>query len=363
MGVRVKARHVSLGLGGIAITLVAYLLLWPIPIEPVAWLPSPIPEFAGVNARNESLANSEVLPVVGRGPEDIAVGPDGLLYTGLEDGRIVRFRQDRPRETQTYVNTGGRPLGLEFADDGHLIVADGARGLLSVDKDRMVHVLTEQADGAPLVFVNHLDIADDGTIWFSDSSQRFKGDPLLDMMEGSATGRLLSYHPKTGVTEVHLEGLRFANGVSVGPNDEYVLVSETLAAKIVRLWIDGPRSGSSETFIDGLPGYPDNLSYNNGAFWVALPMQRLESWEMLASRPILRSILMRLPKLPNPSPKPVAWVLRVDENGVLIGSYQDWSGDYSVVTSATEVDGMLYLGSVELESVARVSVSGMSDQE
>ena len=294
---KIKARHVLLGLGGSVSFVVAYLLLWPIPIEPVAWKPSAIPEFVGVNARNDSLGKSEVLPVIGKGPEDIAIGADGYLYTGLEDGRIVRFRPDRPGEVQTYVNTGGRPLGLEFADDGHLIVADGARGLLSVDKDRMVHVLTNEANGAPLMFVNHIDIADDGTIWFSDSSQRFKGDAMLDMMEGSATGRLLSYDPRTGLTDIHLEGLRFANGVSVGPNDEYVLVSETLAAKIVRLWIDGPRNGSSETFIDGLPGYPDNLSYTNGVFWVALPMQRLDAWEMLASKPVLRSILMRLPKL------------------------------------------------------------------
>ncbi len=363
MSVKPRTGHVSLALGGVALTIATYLLLWPIPIEPVAWLPSPIPDSIGVNARNDSLGNSEVLPTIGKGPEDLALGPDGYLYTGLEDGRIIRFHPDRPQEVQTYVNTGGRPLGLEFTGEGHLIVADGARGLLSVDKDRMVHVLADEVNDAPLVFVNHLDIAGDGTIWFSDSSQRFKGDALLNMMEGSATGRLLSYDPKTGVTEVHLEGLRFANGVSVGPNDEYVLVCETLAARVIRLWVGGPQGGESESFIEGLPGYPDNLSYNNGVFWVALPMQRHEAWERLASRPTFRSILMRLPRFPKPSPEAVAWVLRVDESGVLLGSHQDWSGEYSMVTSATEVDGMLYLGSIELESIARVSVPSLSDYD
>lgn len=357
MSVKIRTSHLSLGLGGVALLIATYLLLWPIPIEPVAWIPSPIPESVGVNARNDSLGNSEVLPVIGKGPEDVAMGPDGYLYAGLEDGRIIRFRPDRAEEIQTYVNTGGRPLGLEFTSDGYLIVADGARGLLSVDKDRMVHVLADEANDAPLVFVNHLDIAGDGTIWFSDSSQRFKGNALLDMMEGSATGRLLSYDPKTGVTEVHLEGLRFANGVSVGPNDEYVLVCETLAARVMRVWIGGPRSGTVETFISGLPGYPDNISYNdNGVFWIALPMQRLQAWESLATKPTLRSILMRLPSISGRSPEAVAWVLRVDVNGDLLGSHQDWTGDYSMVTSATEVNGMLYLGSIESESIARVPV-------
>lgn len=350
--------------GGIALLLVVYLILWPIPIDPVAWTPSPIPETVGINARNNDLGESDVLPMVGKGPEDIAVGPDGYLYTGLDDGRIIRFHPGRPGEFRTFVNTGGRPLGLKFAIDGNLIVADGVRGLLSVDQDRLVHTLSDNVNDSPLLFVNHLDIATDGTIWFSDSSQRFKGDALLDMMEGSATGRLLSYDRTTGMTKVHLEGLRFANGVSIGPEEDYVLVCETLAAKVTRLWISGPRSGTSETFVDGLPGYPDNISYNgNGVFWIALPMPRLEAWEKLASKPILRSILMRLPRVPQPAPEAVAWAVRVDENGQVLGSHQDWNGDYSMVTSATEVNGTLYLGSIELESIARVPVPKRSANE
>lgn len=348
-------KHAVSALGGIVFLFIVYLSLWPIPIEPVAWTPSPIPEAGGVYARNEDLGGSERLAMNGKGPEDLVVGPAGYLYTGLEDGRIIRFRPERPDELTTYVNTGGRPLGLKFNSDGHLIVADGMRGLLSVDKDRLVHTLTNSVDDSPLVFVNHLDIAGDGTIWFSDSSQRFKGNALLDMMEGSATGRLLSYDPKTGVTRVYLEGLRFANGVSVGPNDAFVLVSETLAARVTRLWISGPRSGTSETFIDGLPGYPDNIAYNdNDVFWIALSMQRMETWESLATRPMFRSVLMRLPSMPSSSPEAVAWVLGVDVNGDVVGSYQSWSGDYSMVTSVIEINGMLYMGSVELDSITRI---------
>lgn len=357
MNERIRSRHAAVAFGSALALLVAYFLLWPIPINPVAWEPTPIPRFVELHERNSELAGSELLQATGAGPEDLTVGPDGYFYTGLEDGRVIRFHPDRRNESATYVNTGGRPLGLKFASDGHLIVADGERGLLSVDRDRLVHTLTDSVNGSRLLFVNHLDIAGDGTIWFSDSSQRFKGNAFMDMMEGTATGRLLSYDPKTGVTEVHLEGLRFANGVSLGPKDEYVLVCETLAAKVTRLWISGPRIGTSDTFIDGLPGYPDNISYNdNGEFWIALPMQRLAAWESLASKPTLRSILMRLPKIPGPSSEAVAWVLRVDANGEIVRSHQNWTGDYSMVTSVTEVDGMLYLGSIESESIGRVPV-------
>ncbi|MEO1034930.1 MAG: SMP-30/gluconolactonase/LRE family protein [Pseudomonadota bacterium] len=357
MSQRSAIRRIALVLGSLSVLLIAYLLLWPIPIRPVAWTPSPIPALTGVHAKNDDLRSAAPLTTVGKGPEDLVLGPDGHVYTGLEDGRIVRFRPDRPDEITTYVNTGGRPLGLKFANDGYLIVADGARGLLSVNKDRLVQTLTDSVGDSPLIFVNHLDIAADGTIWFSDSSQRFKGDALLDMMEGSATGRLLSYEPRTGMTKVHLDGLRFANGVSVGPDDEYVLVSETLEARIKRLWVKGPRRGESDTFVDQLPGYPDNISYNDdGLFWVALPMPRVKAWEDLASKPLVRAVLMRLPSVPAPSPDPVAWIVGLNANGEVVRSHQSWGGDYSLVTGVTEINGTLYLGSIYLEAIARLSV-------
>jgi sugar lactone lactonase YvrE len=52
-------------------------------------------------------------------------------------------------------------------------------------------------------------------------------------LELQATGRLLSYNPKTEKTKVELAGLRFANGVALGPNEDYVLVNETIGARIL----------------------------------------------------------------------------------------------------------------------------------
>ena len=41
--------------------LVGYLLLWPVPIDPVAWNPAIAPELAGVYAQNNDLAKIERL--------------------------------------------------------------------------------------------------------------------------------------------------------------------------------------------------------------------------------------------------------------------------------------------------------------
>ena len=57
---------------------------------------------------------------IGEGPEDITLGKDGYFYTGLQDGRVMRFRDDQ--QPEEYANTGGRPLGMQFDADGNLIV-------------------------------------------------------------------------------------------------------------------------------------------------------------------------------------------------------------------------------------------------
>jgi len=89
-------------------------MFWPVPIDPVPWQPPPSPGLTGPYAANQALADAELLASgFGVGPETIALGPDGRLYTGLRDGRIVRLRPDGS-DVQTFADTGGSPGGMEF---------------------------------------------------------------------------------------------------------------------------------------------------------------------------------------------------------------------------------------------------------
>jgi hypothetical protein len=109
---------------------VAYLLLWPGPIEPVRYIPSKNPGTTGPFVENEILIGVQhLIKGIGQGPEDIAKEPDEWFYTGLQDGRIVRFKTD-DESVETFVSTGGRPLGMQFDAEGNLIVADAFEGLL-----------------------------------------------------------------------------------------------------------------------------------------------------------------------------------------------------------------------------------------
>jgi len=339
------------------LALAGYLSFWPVPVEPVAWVPDADRGLVGAFATSRSFDEAGFRAYeTGYGPEDVAIGPDGVLYSGLQDGRIIRLRPGSAA-AELFTDTKGRPLGMQFDADGNLVVADAVRGLLSIDPAGTVTVLTDSVNGQRLKLVDDLDIAADGTIWFSNATQRFgQGDYLLDFWEGGATGQLLSYDPHSATTRLRLAGLRFANGVALGPEDAFVLVNETMAARISRLWLTGPDAGRRDVFADRLPGHPDNLSFNGrDLFWVAFPSTRSPAFDRLAPRPWARKLLLRLPESwVRVVPPPIGWVAAFGTDGQARYSIRDISGRYTDVTSVNERDGKLYLGSLKMSAVARL---------
>jgi len=247
---------------------IIYLFTWPVPIEPLAWTPPPNPGYTGPFKSNDRLAGIEKLPLGGcHGPEDVAVGPDGKIYASTHDGYIVRL-QNGSAPAEKWVNTNGRPLGIDFDASGNLIVADAYRGLLSISPEGIISELATVADGIPIRFADDVDNAADGKIYFSDASVKFDAKKyggtmaasLLDLMEHGGHGRLLVYDPDTGKTRTLLKGLNFANGVAVSADQTFILVNETGNYRVLRYWIQGPRKGKAEPLIEALPSFPDNIS-------------------------------------------------------------------------------------------------------
>jgi sugar lactone lactonase YvrE len=337
---------------------VAYLLFAPVPIDPAPWTPTPNAGFTGAFAANSLLTGADSIPLPGGGPEDLTLGPDSALYTGLVDGRIVRI--DRATgEVRIIADTRGRPLGMRFDSAGTLIVADGLKGILAVGRDGAVRVLVPMGGDARLHFPDALDIAPDGAIWFSDATQRW-GTPtggVMDFWESRPTGRLLRHDPTTGATRIVLDSVDFANGVAVGPGGEWLLLNETMAGRIIRYWISGPRAGSRETFLEGLPGLPDNLGYDGrGLFWVALYAPRTaELTRIRALSPWLRKVIYRIPeRLRLSKADRYGTILGVDTSGRVRYNVQDPTGRYHSTTTAVAVHDTLYVGSLSREVIARV---------
>ena len=348
-----------LGLIALSITAAAgYLILAPSPIDPVAWDAPVAPAMSGVLAVNNDLQDAELL-AQGKldGPEDTAVDAQGRVYAGLHNGKIVRITADGT--VATFADTQGRPLGMDFDKQGNLIVADAFKGLLSIDPQGQIRVLSSEAEGVHFRFTDALDIASDGRIYFTDASDKFEQpDYLLDLLEARPHGRLLRYDPATGKTELLLKDLYFANGVALSANEDFVLVNETYRYRIARYWLKGEKAGQHDIFIDNLVGLPDNLQGDRaGTFWVALPTPRLADTDVLHRKPWAKALLAKLPRALWPKPQKYGLVLAINENGEIIRSLHDSSGEHlRMITSAKPVGDWLYLGSLNNDRIGKLKI-------
>lgn len=277
----------------------------------------------------------------------------GAVFTGTEDGAIWRVSPDT-RRLDRVACTGGRPLGLEVAEDGRLVVCDSQRGLLLVDPaDGGVEVLVDEVGGRPLLVCNNAAVAADGTIWFSDSSTVFPLERWRDdLLQRTRTGRLLRRTPD-GEVEVVLEGLDFANGVALLADDAEVVVAESGGRSLVRHRVaDGP--GTSDRLVADLGAHPDNIARgSDGLLWVTMtsPVSPLVQALVRAPRPVQR-LATRLPERLQPLPGPGVHVRAYDASGTVVHEVVAPSRDFGMVTGVREHEGRLWFGSLRERAIA-----------
>ena len=316
-----------------------YSSLTATPSDPqsLARVPPFPPDLSGPFAPNELLAQHATRLFEGRvvGAESVAVAPDGTLIMLDKYGYVHHARKSPTGEYQLLAEDDataellyigpGRPLGFHVVEDGAaLLVCDSLKGLLRVDLRAgggagaitvLANSLSSGSAGAGpqlggnshiINYANDLDVAADGTIYFSSSTasgiaQHPDGfydtmrSFLLNMCCGDHTGRLLAHDPRSGATTEVLSGLWYANGVAVAHDEQSVLVRacadrcccclrsfflrtpsqqsilggvsrcsgqvvETMGFRVVQHWLDGPKKGQSETLIGSLPGFPDGIT-------------------------------------------------------------------------------------------------------
>lgn len=332
-----------------------WLLLWPISYGPQAWAPQPNLGFSGIFTANQRLtAIASPTGAVGEGPEDIAFSADGSFCTGVADGRILRFAPDGTARG-LLASTGGRPLGLIFDVYGNLLVADAERGLLSIAADGAITSLVNQYDGVPFACTNEVDVAADGTVYFTVSSHLPVSQHVSAVIEHRDDGRLFAWNPATKRTRLVIAGLAWANGVVVADDGESVLVVETSAYRVRRLWLNGPQRGEIEIVADNLPGFPDGINRDgHGGYWLAIPAPRDALLDFAHPHPWFKRVLLRLPTWMQPTPRRYGLIVHLDRHGHPIESLHDPAGGFAPITNVVTHDGMLYLGSYQHDRIGRI---------
>ena len=357
---------VALGLGMLLLALMAYLALWPVPIQPVSWKAPAASGYVGPHAANQKLAGLKMIDLGGEeGPEHVVLARDGKLYTTVLSGNILRMNPDGSGR-EVFANTGGRVLGFDFDAAGNLIAADAVKGLLSIGPDRKITVLTDQVGGDPIRYADAVVVARNGKIYLSDASTRFAPArwggtfeaSVLDIIEQSSTGRILEYDPATRGTRVVAKGLSFANGVALSQDEKDLFVAETGKYRVWKIpaearELDIAQGGApARLLLDNLPGYPDNLMRGlDGKIWMGLTKPRSPVVDGMAEKPFLRAMTLRLPRALWPVPKAYGHVMAFTEDGKIVADLQDPSGAYPETTAVTETADRLYVQSLHAKGL------------
>lgn len=355
---------------------IAYLLFWPVLIEPVMWNAAPAPGYVGLHAVNQKLAGLKAIDLGGdSGPEHILVR-DGWVYAAVSSGSIVRMRPDGSGR-EVFVTTGGRPLGFDFDAQGALLVADpeyGAHGgLLRVTGSGAgvkIELLTDRVDspvkGDAIRYADAVVVAKNGKIYFTDASRRFGAKAfegtfiasVHDILEHQSTGRLLEYDPATKTTRVLLADLCFANGVALSADEQSLFVSETGEYRIWKVAVGAQNLSAKQPgpgavpLLSNLPGYPDNLMRGEGGrLWTGLTKPRGAFVDDNAGKPWLRKLVMRLPRALWPVPPAYGHVFAFNEEGKVLVDLQDPSGAYPETTAVTETADRLYIQSLHAKTL------------
>jgi sugar lactone lactonase YvrE len=334
----------------------------PSPMFAVAWTPARAPNLEGGFRPNDELARADRLlsgQVVG--PESIAFDAADHLYAGTTDGKIIRMQRGGPVEV--FADTGGRPLGMKMDARGNLWVADPMEGLLRVDPDGNVDVMLTEVEGTGLEFLNDVVVTQRGTVYFSDSSSKWGyGSQVFDVLEAVPSGRVIRFEPSTRTATVIARGLAFANGLALSPDESYLLVCETARYRIARIWLQGDRKHLVETYVDNLPGFPDNITLSpRGTWWVALFSIRKPLLDAVHPYAFLKDTLAALPEALRPRHIPYGLVFEMNMSGQVLRSFHDATGrSLRDTSSAVEHDGHLYVGTLTGTSIARVKLAPLT---
>ena len=344
----------------------AYLALWPVPAEPVAWRAPADAGYTGAHAPNRKLAGLGHIDLGSdRGPEHVAFGPDGRLYAAVAGGNVLRMAADGSWR-EILANTGGRVLGFDFDAAGNLVAADAIKGLLSLAPTGETTVLAQAFEGEPIRFADAVVVAGDGRIFFSDATTRFAPAAwggtfeasVLDILEQSATGRVFEYDPSDRSLRLVAHGLVFANGLALSADESSLLVVETGRYRVWCIDTDAQEldvreaSTKARVLLDNLPGYPDNLMRGRqGRLWLGFTKPRSAAVDAMAPYPLLRKLTLRLPRAVWPVPPAYGHVVAFTEDGRIVADLQDPSGEYAETTAVTETADRLYIHSLHADTL------------
>jgi gluconolactonase len=160
--------------------------------------------------------------------------------------------------------TDGRANGLKIDAQGYIIAADyAARRVLRIKPDgREVKVLADSCGGTPFLGLNDVCLDRAGNIYASQCENATVANPI---------GAVFRISPDGGEVVLVADGIAYANGLAVSPDQKRLFVAESDANSVIAFDLQPDGTGTNRQLIHQFPdATADGMMLDEfGRLWVA----------------------------------------------------------------------------------------------
>ena len=205
--------------------------------------------------------------------EGVVIDKDGNAWGGGRNGKVYKVSPDGKVHEVAQLPPGSIPNGVTLDRAGNFVYCDlGKKAMMRLSPDGQVSMIADRVGTLALSLPNFASYDAEGNLYVSNSSTQDISQVLVELEKPAPNGALVRIRPD-GRGEIVAEGIYFANGTAIDPNEDAVYVLESSRNDCLRIQIkkDGT-FGKPEIYSKDFPALPDGMAFDvDRNLYVTLP--------------------------------------------------------------------------------------------
>jgi len=219
---------------------------------------------------------TESVEIFGKGvleAEGVVIDKEGNAWGGGRNGKVYKVSPDGKVQEVAQLPAGSIPNGVTLDRAGNFVYCDlGKKAMMRLSPDGKVSMIADRAGSLALALPNFCSYDAEGNLYVSNSSTQDISKVLSELDNPAPNGALVRIRPD-GRGEIVAEGIYFANGTAIDPNEDAVYVLESARNDCLRIQIkkDGT-FGKPEIYSKDFPALPDGMAFDvDRNLYITLP--------------------------------------------------------------------------------------------
>jgi len=205
--------------------------------------------------------------------EGVVIDKEGNAWGGGRNGKVYKVSPDGKVHEVAQLPEGSMPNGVTLDRAGNFVYCDlGKKAVMRLSPDGKVSMIADRAGALALSLPNFCSYDAEGNLYVSNSSTQDISKVLAELDKPAPNGALVRIRPD-GRGDIVAEGIYFANGTAIDPNEDAVYVLESSRNDCLRIQIkkDGT-FGKPEIYSKDFPALPDGMAFDvDRNLYITLP--------------------------------------------------------------------------------------------